>query len=132
MAKILIVDDIEYIQKSLVKLLNSEGFDSTSVSNGHDAWDIIQNEHYDLIITDIMMPKMDGFEFIENIRSMNQPRGEVPILAMSGGNKTIKSDLALDLAKESVDMILKKPFGKADLVEAVNKILSQESDISFA
>lgn len=132
MAKILVVDDIQFIQKSLVNLLNKEGHVCSSVPNGQEAWKSIQNEHYDMIITDIMMPKMDGFELIENIRNLNPPKKDIPIVAISGGSKTIKSDLALDLAHESVDTILKKPFGKADIVNVVNTVLGNNTTTNLS
>jgi CheY-like chemotaxis protein len=123
MTKILIVDDVDYIRKSLTKVLEESGFDCDSVENGAIACEKLKTKEYDLIITDIMMPDMDGFEFLDYIRDQAPPLGKIPILAISGGSKTINSDMALQLVNEKANMILQKPFAKADIVNAVTKVL---------
>jgi len=124
--KILIIDDVDYIRKSISKLLEDEGFQCESARNGSEALEIIDKESYQLIITDIMMPTMDGFEFLDNLRNMQGDIAKTPVLAISGGSKTIDSDLALKMINEKADSILQKPFSKADLVNAVAQILNQK------
>ena len=123
MSKILIVDDVDYIRKSLSKVLGDSGFTCDTSENGAVACDKLETNSYDLIITDIMMPDMDGFEFLDHIRNQAPPTNKIPVLVISGGSKTINSDMALQLVSEKADMVLQKPFAKADIVNAVIKIL---------
>ena len=76
MAKILIVDDVDYIRKSITKVLGDNGFECEMCKNGKEAVERVQENGYDLIITDMMMPEMDGFEFMEFLRSLPAPKGE--------------------------------------------------------
>lgn len=121
--KTLIIDDVDYIRKSISKVLGDQGFDCEVAENGRVASDLVQSNEYDLIITDIMMPDMDGFEFLDFLREQPGKTGKTPVMAISGGSKTIDSDLALKMMKEKADLILQKPFSKLELLGAVTKLV---------
>ena len=123
--KVLIVDDVDYIRKSIVKVLEENGFKCEMAENGKVAVDKLKDNEYELIITDIMMPDMDGFEFLDHIREQKGKGADVPVLAISGGSKTINSDIALKIIKEKANGILQKPFAKQDLLDAIAKIVGQ-------
>lgn len=126
MAKALIVDDVDYIRKSISRVLESNGFECDICSNGKEAIEKAGNNEYDLIITDIMMPEADGYEFLDFIRSQNEPKNQTPVLAISGGDKTINSDIALGTINEKADAVLPKPFAKADLLNAIAKVMGND------
>lgn len=121
--KILVIDDVDYIRKSISKVLDGNGFSCITAENGKQAIELLGNDKYDLIITDVMMPEMDGFEFLDYLRDQPGALGKTPVLAISGGSKTINPDLALKTIKEKANLILQKPFAKADLLAAVAKVV---------
>ena len=124
--KVLVIDDVDYIRKSIERVLGASGFHCDVAENGFRGKEMVESNHYDLIITDIMMPDMDGYEFLDYLRSAPAPKGETPVLAISGGDKTINSDVALDTIRKKADAVLQKPFAKADLMAAILKVLGPE------
>ena len=124
--KILIVDDVDYIRKSILKVLSENGFTCETCENGKVAIERLQSSSFDMVITDIMMPDMDGFELLDFLRDEKNKLSRVPVLAISGGSKTINSDLVLSLINDKADAILQKPFAKADLLNAIAKIIGKD------
>jgi two-component system cell cycle response regulator CpdR len=117
MASILVVEDAKYLQKLISETLKLRGHEVVFAESGKGAYRLCQEDPFDLIITDIVMPDMDG---IELIRSLRASRSQAPILAVSGAFEgTLKIALALGAAAT-----LKKPFGPADLLAAVDKIFA--------
>lgn len=124
--KILVVDDVDYIRKSISKVLQDHNFQCDTCANGKEATEMLSSHTYDLIITDIMMPDMDGFEFLDYIRDMDEPDNKIPVLAISGGSRTIDSDMALKIIKEKSNGILQKPFARSDLLDAISLIIGHD------
>lgn len=77
MFKILVVDDEKDLNRSVCSFLNHSGYEAVGCYNTEDAYDAMYENMFDLIISDIMMPGTDGFEFVKTVRSLNQ---EIPIL----------------------------------------------------
>jgi len=77
MFKILVLEDDRDLNRSLCAFLNRSGYQAVGVLNANDAYDAMYANLFDLIVSDIMMPGIDGFEFAEAVRSLNQ---EIPIL----------------------------------------------------
>ena len=124
--KVLIVDDVDYIRKSIGRVLEDNNFICDMCENGQKAIEKLHTGDYGLIITDIMMPDMDGFEFLDFIRTQQEPKCNVPVLAISGGSKTINSDTALKIIEEKSNGILQKPFAKNDLLAAIAAIIGND------
>lgn len=80
MFKILVVEDDCELNRTVCTFLNQGGYDATGCLNADEAYNAMYETVFDLIISDIMMPKIDGFEFAENVRSLNN---EIPILFMT-------------------------------------------------
>ncbi|MDE6670918.1 MAG: response regulator transcription factor [Ruminococcus sp.] len=80
MFKILVVEDDRNLNKTVCMYLNRNGYETTGCLNANDAYNEMYGNMFDLIISDIMMPDIDGFEFAETVRSLNQ---EIPILFMT-------------------------------------------------
>ncbi len=131
MAKILIVDDDKHIAAVLRELLLIDGHDVQVVDNASGALVWARQEAFDLILTDILMPMVDGIELIQMIRQQSN----LPIIAMSGGrrsltpaNATINKNTAnLKLSNAitvGANATLTKPFVRAQLQQTISAVLN--------
>ena len=114
---ILLVEDEENLHESLKMNLELEGYEVTSAFDGIQAMKAVQNEYFDLIIMDVMIPEMDGFSATQNIRLTNT---EVPILILSA--KDSSADRVTGL-KKGADDYLTKPFNLEELLLRVKKLI---------
>ena len=117
--KVLIAEDSSVIQNLTKKILQMQSFDITSVKNGQQVLDILQNEHFDIILMDINMPVMDGMECTRSIRALADPeKAGIPIIAITGNAQ----NYSLDEFKEAgINDYLPKPLNFDILVETVRK-----------
>ncbi len=117
---ILVIDD-ELLYRNLYKrILEKKGYYVDASHNGKDAMSKIESIIPDLVITDIIMPDMDGLELIREIRAKFP---NVKIMAVSGGGR-IKPDVYLKMAsKLKADCILEKPFSNNDLLDKINSLI---------
>lgn len=104
MAKILVVEDDKDLNKIISRSLRDRGYDVMSAENGIEALEKTETQRFDMIISDIMMPKMDGFALADSIRSLDK---NIPIIFM-----TAKDDKASKMFGYSigVDDYIVKPF----------------------
>lgn len=114
---VLLVEDEENLHESLKLNLELEGYQVTSAFDGVQAMKAVQNEYFDLIIMDVMIPEMDGFSVTQNIRLTNT---EVPILILSA--KDSSADRVTGL-KKGADDYLTKPFNLEELLLRVQKLI---------
>lgn len=80
MFQILVVEDDADLNRSVCSFLNQNGYEATGCLNAEDAYDAMYETVFDLIVSDIMMPKIDGFEFVKTVRELNE---NIPILFMT-------------------------------------------------
>ena len=80
MFKILVVEDDRDLNRTVCTFLNRSGYEATGCLNATDAYDAMYDTMFDLVVSDIMMPSIDGFEFAENVRALNE---NIPILFMT-------------------------------------------------
>lgn len=119
--KVLVVDDEPSITKTLGARLKAEGFEVMVAGNGITALHSVYKEPPDLIILDIMMPEMDGFETCQRLRS--DPRyKEIPILMLTA--KTAEEDKLWGEMLGAIEY-LTKPFGSKELVEKVKSLIKR-------
>jgi len=114
--RILIVDDELSILKFLRSNLEDSGYEVTSAANGEEALNTIERELPDLIILDVMMPKMDGFEVCRRLREWSQ----IPIIMLSARGDERDKVQCLDLG---ADDYIVKPFGSNELIARVSAVL---------
>ncbi|MBR2449058.1 MAG: response regulator transcription factor [Clostridia bacterium] len=117
MVKILVVDDDKNIRKLMTVVLESEGFTVISASDGEKALDIMDKETIDMVIVDIMMPNIDGYEFTKSVRETN---AKLPIIMVSA------KQLAEDRKKgfvAGIDDFMVKPIDTEELVLHVRALL---------
>ncbi len=124
MARILVVDDDPYITSMLRKLFERKGFIVDDAQDGKQALEMMKRELPDLVVTDIIMPEMEGAEFIMKVRTMAP---QMKIIAISGGGRIKPADY-LDLAKKlGADRTFPKPVKQSDMLTAVDELLSLPS-----
>lgn len=115
--KVLVVDD-EPDTLELIKLvLESAGFDAILVNNGKEALTKIDTEKPDLVLLDIMMPDMDGWDVFRKIKERNPT---IPIAILTAKAQNIDKLLGLHVLK--AEDFITKPFGKNELIGKVRKL----------
>ncbi|MEH7454687.1 response regulator transcription factor [Gottfriedia acidiceleris] len=122
MACILIVDDDPHIRKLLNVLLRNEGFTVFEATNGVEAISVFEDNRIDMLIIDLMMPKMDGFELCREIRK----NYDLPIIMLTAKGETEQKVRGFKLG---TDDYIVKPFEPVELVVRV-KALLRRSKIS--
>ncbi|MGN0459686.1 MAG: response regulator transcription factor [Ruminococcus sp.] len=117
MVNILVVDDDARLNQVVCTYLNDSGFNAKGCLNANDAYDEMYKNIYELIISDIMMPEVDGFEFAENIRRVNK---HIPILFMSAKDDLPSKQRGFRLG---IDDYMVKPIELDELILRVRALL---------
>jgi len=118
--KILVADDTITVRKVAARLLEEAGYDVLEAADGRQALDLVQKEHPDLILLDLLMPKMTGFDVLREVKKAGRTR-ETPILIMSG---VFKKDVMDFLQASGVAGFLDKEQIKDSLLFRVQQILT--------
>jgi len=117
--KILIVDDNQSFLKVLNNFLSEYEYDVVCSHNGNDAKDKFEEFTPDIVVTDVVMPEVDGIELLLSLRNKNP---EISVIVMSGGNRGY-ADSYLNMAEKlGADVILNKPFELSTLLDEIKKI----------
>lgn len=117
MFKILVVEDDKDLNRTVCAFLNSSGYQATGCLDANDAYDAMYGDMFDLIVSDIMMPGIDGFEFAKTVRSLNE---NIPILFM-----TARDDFASKQRgyRIGVDDYMVKPIDLDELFLRIGALL---------
>jgi len=121
MARILIMDDDELIIKMLRMALENRGYDVIAATNGREGVRLYGTTPVDLVISDILMPEMDGIEALKALRQRNP---ELKLIAVSGGGKRLKMDLLKVARILGATATFEKPYNIQDLLATVSRLLS--------
>jgi CheY-like chemotaxis protein len=113
MRKILLVDDSQDVLMMLALALHAAGSETVSASNGNEAYDLLQKDHFDLVITDLEMPEKDGWWLLEKIQHIPRP----PRVIVMSGALTVDDDA---LNKFGVEAFLRKPCSLDDIIRLSN------------
>jgi two-component system, OmpR family, alkaline phosphatase synthesis response regulator PhoP len=122
-ATILLVEDEENLQEALKLNLELENYEVSCASDGPEALKKVEQEYFDLIILDIMLPEIDGISVCETIRIKNIP---VPILMLSA--KSTSADRVMGL-KKGADDYMTKPFNLEELLLRVEKLIEKNKKL---
>src|SRR5437762_13440083 len=120
---ILLVEDEENLHEALKLNLELEGYQVVSALDGMQALKALQNQYFDLMILDIMLPEMDGIEVLETIRVQNN---NIPVLVLSAKNTSADRVLGL---KKGADDYLTKPFNLEELLLRVQKLIEKNKKL---
>ncbi|MCX5813314.1 MAG: response regulator [Proteobacteria bacterium] len=118
--KILIVDDDRDIRLLLNFILSKAGYTVVQAVNGAEALEIVKQHTLNLIISDVKMPVMDGYELVKKLREVSETSG-IPILLLTGNELVRVSPEELEYPP---DDYLSKPFNAGDLMPKIKKLLS--------
>lgn len=121
MARILIIEDESQLRHMVEQLLTRAGHEVLSASDGRSGMDLYHEQLPDLVITDILMPEVDGLEII---RSLRREFPQLKIIAMSGGGETGKLQYLPEAREFGADIALSKPFDPAVLTAEVERLLA--------
>jgi len=121
MPAILIVDDDSMVRKMLVKVFQKEDYTTFEAPDGKSALKVYRDENIDVIITDIVMPDMEGIETIRELRKINP---DVKIIAFSGGGSLAPGGYLKIAASMGARYTFQKPFDIHELKDAVKKLLN--------
>ncbi len=125
--KILLIDDEEMMRNLLSKILKREKYQIMTAKDGHEALEIIHSENIDIIISDMKMPQMNGFELLKNVKE-EFPQIGVIIMTAYGDTYTVKDALLL-----GADEYITKPFKSYEISLVVERaywrILSARDEV---
>jgi CheY-like chemotaxis protein len=124
MARILIIEDNDDDRESLEELLQIAKHNVCSAPNGKVAMQILRERRVDLVITDMLMPEMDG---VETIMALRREYPGIKIIAVSGSG-VISSNSYLRLASSlGAQYVLPKPFAASEILSAIDSVLGSQS-----
>jgi CheY-like chemotaxis protein len=132
MARILIVDDEEDVRIALKQVLERAGYEVSVAATGNEGLDVMMREGADLVITDVIMPGVDGIVTAKQIREKYR---DTRIIVISGGGRTAPDPYEPDAistrsylasaSKAGADQTLTKPFDRDELLRAVQDLLDE-------
>lgn len=122
--RLLLAEDEEVLRMLVVDTLEDEGYEIDEACDGEEAYELIEQNDYDLVIIDYMMPRMTGLEVIEKVRQ-HPKRKETKILMLSAKSQKVDQDRVL-LA--GADHFISKPFSPLYLVEKIGEILGEKTN----
>ncbi len=118
--KILAVDDEKNIVRLVQVNLERQGYEVVTANDGKEALEKVESERPDLVVLDVMMPYMDGFEVLQNLRRNSATR-DIPVIMLTA--KAQDADVFKGW-QSGVDCYLTKPFNPIELVSFVKRIFS--------
>tara|TARA_B100000315_G_C14026067_1_gene341040 strand:- start:122 stop:496 length:375 start_codon:yes stop_codon:yes gene_type:complete len=123
LARILVIDDEEPIQFAVQIMLQKENHEILTASNGEIGLELLRNEPFDLVITDILMPEKGGIEVIAEIQ---KTKPEVKIIAMSAGGARGDLNFLEHAQLLGAEAVLQKPFEREEILDLVKEVLQKD------
>lgn len=114
MSKILVVDDESVVRELTVEILRRSGYNPQGVPSARQALELLDQERFDLVVSDVVMPDMTGVEFLYKLR---ERLPDLPVVLMTGGSK--EPERATKAVELGACELLYKPFSHAELNAAV-------------
>jgi DNA-binding response OmpR family regulator len=124
--KIVLIEDDREISSTLSGVLDAAGYRVIAAPNGIEGRKLIESETPDLVITDMMMPRMGGFPVLEFLKTMASPPKVIMITANEGGRHKAYAEML------GVSDYLRKPFAMDVLLEAVERVIGKGNEAGIA
>ncbi len=122
MADILLIEDMAGVRRAVGAMLKRAGHAVTAAESGQQGASLLKQRRFDLVVTDMVMPDVDGTEILFQMSEM--PRCP-PVIAISGGGAGVSAETALRTARVKADAFLQKPFDSDELLQVVDKLLGK-------
>ena len=122
---ILCIEDEEEMIDLIRLILTRRGFDVRGANGGKEGLEIIRTEHPDLILLDLMMPDMDGWEVYQQMKADDETK-DIPVIVVTAKAQSIDKVLGLHIAK--VDDYIAKPFSPQELLNSVDNVLGKQKE----
>ena len=119
--KILIIEDEEKIARFIELELSHEGYEIDKTFNGREGLEMVEQNHFDLILLDIMLPELNGLEVLRRIRKFS----EVPVIMLTARDAVMDKVSGLDMG---ADDYITKPFAIEELLARIRVALKRKSD----
>ncbi len=120
--RILVVDDEIYIVHILEFSLTMEGYEVATASDGEEALRKIEEDRPDLVVLDIMMPRLDGYEVCRRLRQ-SEDTATLPVILLSAKGRPVDREVGLEVG---ADDYIVKPFSPRRLLEKIRELLARE------
>jgi DNA-binding NtrC family response regulator len=120
-ARVLVVDDEEEIRSAMARALQRAGHEALEAANGSEGLELLKAQPVDLVITDLVMPEMEGMQFI---RELAQLRPGTRVIAVSGGGLWDKRSLLAVAEMLGAIRTLSKPFELKEFLSLVDEVLN--------
>jgi len=121
--RIILAEDERSLSRAMVKIFEKNNYSADAVFNGEELLDALESENYDVVVLDIMMPKMDGITALKHIRS----RGDrIPVLILTAKSEIDDKVLGLD---SGANYYLTKPFDTNELMAAIRAITRKQAEV---
>jgi len=127
MTKIMVVDDEPDLLEVVKLILESDGYQVVTASSGQDALNRIEKDMPDLVLLDIIMPRMDGWEVFSRIKS-NPKTTDIPVIMLTAKDQRIDKLIGLHVVR--VNDYITKPFGRAELLERIKRVLQEKHKVA--
>ncbi len=122
MSTILLVEDEDLLRNGVQEMLELHDFHVIGAGDGLEALEWLEEAHVDLVITDLVMPHMDGVDFVRRLR---EKRPSLPVIVVSGSSKSVMDRYGIHtLDIPGANASLSKPFKSADLIQQVQRLLA--------
>ncbi len=122
-AHVLVVDDEESLRDILEEMLSAGGYRVSQAADGIQGLNLFKKEKIDVVITDLGMPGMSGWEFVDGIKKM---KSDVPVILTTGWGAGVNLG---DVEKKGISIVIDKPFSLEKVLEAVSEVLEQQTQV---
>ena len=122
--KILVVDDDILVLEALEELLKSSGYEVRVATRGQEALEVLEKEHFDLLILDVVMPKMTGFDVCREVRKRDDEMSTVKIIMLTAKTEARSAEIRKECG---CDLYLTKPIDPDRLKELIRNTLEDSS-----
>lgn len=126
MPKILIIEDDKFLRELITRKLQSENFEMVSAMDGESGLELAAKERPDIVLLDLILPGIDGFEVLSKIKG-NEAISSIPVIILS--NLGQKDDIEKGMNLGAVDYLVKAHFTPNEIVEKIRQVLGQVQQI---